>query len=163
MLIVLSALLLAETVVLWYLPVVIVTSNIGYMLLIWLAIIVYIGAMSVRFVVWSLLGKEVITLENGVLTKEMRGLLFSKPKQYDMQYITEFCVNDVDMKGLYWLQGPGVPGNSETGSIVFEYGMQYVYLARTLDYPEALELAEQMNNWLNGADAHTLPIQQDNP
>lgn len=93
------------------------------------------GLFVMRIFFWMLLGKEVITLGQGRLTINKKGLLFSKPKTYDINEVKGLRVQETATIGGYTTTSRrSVLMNN--GTIQFDYGM------KTIKFGNGLEVAE---------------------
>ena len=93
------------------------------------------GYFVIKNYIWSLAGKEVIIAGHGELTIKKSGLLFSKPKTYNLNESKNFRVKDESNANIsYWGRRSSLytwPDNS--GKIYFDYGLMSVSFASEID------------------------------
>jgi hypothetical protein len=102
-------------------------------MLIWVAVITFVG----RVVWWMIAGKEIIEVDGKVLQIRQQGLLFSKPKMYDLAECRSFRTVDNTIANIFpfavrtSLFNPGA-----TGTVAFDYGMKTIKFAEGIDEAE---------------------------
>ncbi|MDJ1466334.1 hypothetical protein QNI19_21540 [Cytophagaceae bacterium DM2B3-1] len=104
----------------------------------WLAGWTIGGLSAIRTLVWMGIGKEIITLEQGVITIRRKGLLLAKAKAYYLNEAKHFQVLHPDTEPdnkLGRLQNPFEAYNA--GMIRFDYGMETVKFAENIHEAEA--------------------------
>jgi hypothetical protein len=106
-------------------------------LIAWLSIWTIGGISAIRMLLWSMLGKEIITIGQGILTLSATGDLFAKAKLYALQDIRNLRVQDpvygeAEVKSRF---NPTSPKG--IGTIRFDYGLQTVNFASGIDEAEA--------------------------
>jgi len=107
-------------------------------ILFWLIAWTVGGFFAFRTLLWTFKGKEIVTVGQGRLTIDKKGVLFYKPKTYDLNEVRNVRVQD---------ENPGFnsPFGRRTdfgtfnsgGTIRFDYGLQTVKFASGIDEAEA--------------------------
>lgn len=123
-----------------------VHAAIGIFMFAWLGAWTAGGFFAFSVFWWMLQGKEVITLGQGRLTVEKRGLLFYKPKTYDLNEVKKVRVSPNEFAGWYGLRGAHYLGYFNTGIIRFDYGLKTVNIAGGIDEAEARYILEQLRS-----------------
>lgn len=102
----------------------------------WLAWMGFIFLNIFRVWLWTLIGKEQIEVEKGVLSIKRRGDFFSLSASYDLNEANYFRAeeNNGNQKSSLWNNYRA--GNAATGTICFKYG------AKTIKFGEDLSEAE---------------------
>jgi hypothetical protein len=103
-------------------------------LLFWGAAVTFVG----RMLWWMIAGKEVIEIDHNILQITQKGLLFSKPKVYDIKECRDFRSIDnpftnafpLMIKSFFFSMG------ANTGTIAFDYGMKTIKFAGAIDEAE---------------------------
>lgn len=100
------------------------------------------GAAAVRLLVWTLKGKEVITVTRGLLTLEKKGFLMGAPKMYDLEKATHFRVEDkyANVNSPVNVRQFDLSGIIGGGTICFNYGMGTIKFAAGMEGVEAESL-----------------------
>jgi hypothetical protein len=103
-------------------------------LLFWGAAITFVG----RMLGWMIAGKEIIEVDCNMLKITQKGLLFSKPKIYDIKECREFRSIDNSITNAF----PMVIKSSifglgaSAGTIAFDYGMKTIIFDGAIDEDE---------------------------
>jgi len=96
------------------------------------------GFFAFKTFLWNLKGKEVINFGQGYLSIEKKGMLFSKPKTYDLKEMKKIRVQEDNNDNGFW---GGQRNNFGTfnsnGTLRFDYGLQTVKFASGIDEAEA--------------------------
>ena len=104
----------------------------------WLAAWTVGGFFAFRFFLWNLFGKEIVTLGQGELKIEKKGVPFSKSKSYDLKEAKNFrVVDEPNNSGFGTFQKRDFSGLNNGGIIRFDYGMQTVKFGGGIDEAEA--------------------------
>lgn len=117
----------------------------GLFLLFWLGGWTVGGFFAIRTFFWNLRGREVITVESGLLTVDMKGALFVKTKTYDLNEAKCFRVQEDEASAWGNRRNNSLAINNG-GTIRFDYGMQTVKFAGGIDEAEAKMLLRQLKN-----------------
>ena len=97
------------------------------------------GLGVIYFLVWSLFGKEIITIGNGLLTISKKGAMFSKAKSYELGFISNMLAKELP---LYSQSRNTLMSILNRGTICFEYGMKTIRFGDALDEAEARHIIE---------------------
>jgi hypothetical protein len=110
----------------------------GLFILVWLALWTIGGFFAFRLFIWNIMGKEVISIGQGQLTVAKKGMLFFKPKTYDLNEVRNIrAVEDNSGYGNPWgIRMTSFGGFTSSGTIRFDYGLQSVKFAFGLDEAE---------------------------
>jgi hypothetical protein len=108
-------------------------------LIVWTTMWTLGGCAVIYYLVWSLFGKEIITVGNGLLTITKKGAMFSKPKNYDLAYISNMIAKE---QPLYTQGRNNFRTMMNRGTICFEYGMKTIRFGDALDEAEARHIIE---------------------
>src|ERR1700754_4212659 len=100
----------------------------GLFILVWLILWTLGGAFALRMFIWNISGKEIISIGQGQLTVAKKGLLFFKPKTYDLNEVKNIrAIEENNGFGNPWGIRPASLGSfASTGTIRFDYGLQSV-------------------------------------
>jgi hypothetical protein len=97
-----------------------------FVLLIWGAAITFVS----RMLWWVIAGKEIIDIDHHTLQITQKGLLFSKPKIYDIKECRDF--RTIDNSFLYafpmMIKASVFNTVASAGTIAFDYGMKTINL-----------------------------------
>jgi hypothetical protein len=110
----------------------------------WLAFM----TIPLRVFLWTVMGKEIISFENDVLTIDKKWLLFYKAKSYDLNEAVNFRVQEDPLTGImpFGMRPFGVFRMGNSGTIRFDYGFQTIKFADSLDEAEANYILETLKN-----------------
>lgn len=86
---------------------------------------------------WYIIGKEVITIERGILTLKKVGAPFARTKSYAIADTGNF--RTVETNNSFWNRNKKAPYR-EDGAIIFDYGMKSKEFGMGIDEPEAIYL-----------------------
>ena len=115
-------------------------------LLVWLLLWTAAGLFIARIVWWQLLGYELVTVSNGTLMLAKSGLLFHRPKTYDLSEVRHLRVQEDAIAAFFGgfasYRSFGAFGDS--GSLRFDYGLKTVKFGVGLDEAEARYLIERL-------------------
>ncbi len=92
-----------------------------------------------RVFLWTVMGKEILTFEAGVLTLEKKWLLFYKPKSYDLNEARNFRVQEDPLTGImpFGMRPFGIFRMGNSGTMRFDYGFQTIKFGDSIDEAEA--------------------------
>lgn len=102
-----------------------------------LAALGYSIITSLLSLLWYIMGKEVVTIERGVLTLKKVGAPFARTKSYTIADTGNFRTIETD--NSFWSQNKTAPYR-RAGAIVFDYGMKSKNFGMSIDEPEAIYL-----------------------
>lgn len=115
-------------------------SPAGFFIVFWVVAWTAGGFMAFRFFLWSVAGKEIVTIGQGTMMIEKKGALLAKPKTYDLKEVKNIRVQEdiPDYMGPFG----GFPRSGfgklySGGTIRFDYGLQTVKFAGGIDEAEA--------------------------
>jgi len=118
-----------------------------YFLIIWLCGWTVGGFFALRTFWWMLMGKEVISLGQGVLTVDKRGALFYKLKSYDLHEAKNFrAQEDYLSSGPFGNTQANIFNLDKKGTIKFDYGMQTIKFGYGLDEAEGNFILEKLRS-----------------
>ena len=95
------------------------------------------GVSAVRMLLWSIWGREIITVGQGILTLAATGSLFGKPKSYSLQDVRYLRVQDPAYGEAETARRFNLTNPKGAGTIRFDYGLQTVDFASGIDEAEA--------------------------
>ena len=106
------------------------------------------GLFAFRTFWWLLMGKEVISIDQGALTIDKRGALFYKAKTYDLHEAKNFRAQEEYVPvGPFGNRGmTNVFNMKNNGTIKFDYGLQTVKFAGSIDEAEANFILEKLRS-----------------
>lgn len=114
-------------------------------LLFWLIAWTAGGFFAFRTFLWMIVGKEIISLERGMLTVDKKGALLAKPKTYEIKEIKNIRINDTQSNnglwGNYQTNSMGIAAN---GTIKFDYGLKTIRMADGISEAEANFIIEKL-------------------
>lgn len=87
---------------------------------------------------WFIIGKEVVTIDRGILTIKKVGAIFARTKSYSLADAANFRTVATNTDGI-WGRRNNIAYN-EPGAIVFDYGMKSKNFGMGIDEPEAIYL-----------------------
>ena len=114
-------------------------------MLAWLGAWTVGGLFALSMFWWMIQGKEVITVGQGQMTLEKRGLLFYKPRTFDLNEVKNVRLSPID-PGMYGRRNTHLMGYFNTGNICFDYGLKTIYIANGIDEAEAKHILEQLKS-----------------
>ncbi len=100
--------------------------------------------MAFRFFLWNLTGREIITIEQGVLKIERKGDLLGRTKTYDLNEVKNIRAQDDIMDYNNRFYGGRRRGFYAGGTIRFDYGLRTVKFAAGIDLAEAKFILEKL-------------------
>jgi hypothetical protein len=110
----------------------------NFFLLFWLVGWSLGGFVVINILIWYLIGKEIITIGNGEISIEKKGLLFFKKKIYDLNQVKKFRVQeDFNLKSSFIGRRNVVTAYANTGAIRFDYGMKTIKFGMEIEEVEA--------------------------
>jgi hypothetical protein len=102
--------------------------------------------IPLRIFLWNATGKELITVEPGVLTIDKKHLLFYKAKTYDLTEARNFRVQEDPIASI--MPSGMTPFRmlrmTNSGTIKFDYGMQTIKFGEGVDEAEANFILEKL-------------------
>lgn len=115
-------------------------------LLVWVLFWTAGGLFILRIVWWQLRGHELITVGNGLLTLAKRGLLFHRPKTYDLSEVRHLRAQEDPLAGVFGGFAPfrNFGAFGDAGSLRFDYGLKTVKFGAGLDEAEARYLLQRL-------------------
>ena len=116
-------------------------------LLFWLCGWTIGGAVVIGLLLWNLIGKEVVTLEHGVLTIAKQLGPVGLPKRYDLSHARDARVAPLPVRsGRRHYRGTGWPGfGAVLSGIAFDYGARTFHFGADLDEAEAKYLLDLLH------------------
>lgn len=116
-------------------------------LLVWLVFWAAAGLFIMRIVWWQLRGHELITVSNGTLTLAKSGLLFHRPKTYDLSEVRYLRVQEDPLAAFFggFASYRSFGAFGDAGSLRFDYGLKTVKLGVSLDEAEARYLIQRLH------------------
>ena len=116
-------------------------------LLFWLCGWTIGGAVVIGLLLWNLIGKEVVTLEHGVLTIAKQLGPVGLPKRYDLSHVRDARVAPPPVRsGRRQYRGTGWPGfGAVLSGIAFDYGARTFHFGADLDEAEAKYLLDLLH------------------
>ena len=121
-------------------------DSVNSFILIWLAGWTVGGFVVFKILLWNLMGKEILTFEQGQLTINRVGSLFFKPKVYDLNEVKNIRIlqnlNNYPQWGRRNSFGPFDIG----GTIAFDYGLKTIKFGAKLEEPEAKHILQLLRN-----------------
>jgi hypothetical protein len=118
-------------------------NPISLFMLIWLIGWTVGGFFAFRILLWNLTGKEIITVGQGVLKIDKRGVLIFKAKTYDLNEVKKIRVQDENI-GFGPFGRRNDFGYMGGGTIRFDYGLRSVKFASSIDEAEARSIIEKL-------------------
>lgn len=142
---------ISEVVVSFLVITSIIKGSPNWFVIFWLGFWSFGGVNVFQGLMWSLIGKELITIRLGRLTLDRAGLLFSKSKVYDLKEVRNIRVQLLDNNQSARRLGTLKIG--ENGIIRFDYGLMTVGFGGDLDEAEAnyiIEILKRKNLLTDG-------------
>lgn len=105
------------------------------------------GFFVVRIWLWNIMGKEVITFSQGVLTLDKKNLIFYKTKAYSLADAKNFRVQEdpvTTMMPFGMMRSGNLWRLSNTGTLRFDYGMETKKFAAGIDEAEAFYILQRL-------------------
>ena len=114
------------------------------MLCFWAAVMI----IPIRIFLWNVIGKEIIHIEQGVITLDKKGLLFYKTKSYDLNEARNFRAQEDTsiMMTPFGIRPSGFFKMNSSGTIRFDYGLQTVRFANNMDEVEANFILQKLRD-----------------
>ncbi len=107
-------------------------------LTIWLFAWVFALLAVLSTLLWYIMGKELITIDRGILTIKKAGAIFTRTKSYTIADTANFRIVATNTDGI-WGRRNAIAYNAP-GTIVFDYGMKSKNFGMGIDEPEAIYL-----------------------
>ncbi|HPS46024.1 MAG TPA: hypothetical protein PKZ21_02545 [Bacteroidales bacterium] len=115
-------------------------------LLVWITAWTLGGLFVFLVIIWSLLGREIIIVENGILTIQ-KGFLTLPiiKKKYDISLIKNMELSLTEDLNTFWTKNNNNPNKINLlaisgGKICFDYGLKTIRFASSIDNAEARSL-----------------------
>jgi len=104
------------------------------------------GFFVFRTLLWNAIGKEVITISQGIMTIDRKGVIFYKAKSYDLSEARNFRVQEDPATSImpYGMSPLRTWRMGNTGTIRFDYGMKTVKFGEGVDEAEGSYLLEKL-------------------
>ncbi len=120
----------------------------GFFILFWLIGWTVGGFFALRMFLWNLKGQEIITVGQGILSIDKKGILFYKPKVFDLNEVKNIRVQEDNLGygGLFGGRRNDFGGFNLSGTIRFDYGLQTVKFAGGLDEAEAKSIIQKLKD-----------------
>lgn len=118
----------------------------GLFILFWLIAWTVAGFFVFRAFLWMLKGKEIITVGQGRLSIARKGVLFSRPKVYDLNEVKNLRVQEdkTDIGEIFSGRRSDLGPFKLGGKIRFEYGLKTVKIANGIDEAEARFIIDKL-------------------
>ncbi len=107
---------------------------VGVFLFVWLSGWSAGGYFALKYLLWMIRGREIITIENGLLSIQKKGSVGDKKKTYDLNEATGFRVTQRVEIGYYRSKSVNL---IQSGIIAFDYGMKTINFGENIDEAEA--------------------------
>jgi len=106
------------------------------------------GVFAFRTFLWSLIGKEVITVGQGAITVDKKNALFYKAKTYDLHEAKNFrAEEEPGSNDLFGQNRSRTFFNlKNSGTIRFDYGMETIKFADSIYEPEANFILQKLRS-----------------
>lgn len=108
----------------------------GFFILFWLILWTIGGFFAFRSFLWNLIGKEIITVGQGQLTIDRKGILFFKPRVYDLNEVKNIRAQDSISYG-----GLG-RGSNNFGTFNLKHTLRFDYGLKTIEFAGDIDEAE---------------------
>lgn len=120
----------------------------GIVLLLMLCFCAAIMIIPLRIFLWSVMGKEIISVEQGAITLDKKHLLFYKAKSYDLNEARNFRVQEDNsiMLTPFGIRPSSLMKIGNSGIIKFDYGLQTLRFADGIDEAEANYLLQKLRD-----------------
>lgn len=120
-------------------------GGVNIFLFVWLGAWTIGGFFALSMFWWMIRGREVITIGQGQLTLEKRGLLFYRPKTYDLNEVKNVRISPAE-SAMYGGRNIHLMGYFNTGIIRFDYGLKTIHIANGIDEAEAKFILERLKS-----------------
>jgi hypothetical protein len=126
--------------------------------LIWLLGWTVGGVFVFRNLLWNLLGKEFIAIDSDTLMIEKKGLLFSKPEQYETSKVENLRI-EIDKGGYVgqFVLSKSLLNTVSDGIIRFEFGPKTVKFAGSISRADARSILQEMKAHGYLSESHFIP------
>ena len=113
------------------------------------------GLFVFRSLLWNLYGKEFIAINQHTLIVEKKGLLLSKPKEYDTSRVRDVRVQQDrgGYVGQFVIRKNLLDAGSD-GIIRFDYGQQTVKFAGSIKKADAIAIIQEMKEQRYLTESH---------
>jgi hypothetical protein len=117
-------------------------------LIVWLIGWTVGGLLALRFFLWILKGKEIITVGQGRLVIDKKGMLLYKPKTYDLNEVKNIRVQEDnhDNGGFLGRRSNNFGTINSGETIKFDYGLKTIKIAGGLDEAEARFIIQKLKD-----------------
>ncbi len=124
-------------------------------LVLWLTFWILGGGWAMLTILWMLVGKEIVTVERGLLIVRLEVLGFGRTRQYSVPEMRDLRTREPPRaSGGRALQAP--QPSFKTGTIAFDYGARTYGFGLGLEQGEAKEVLRQLIPDLRAAGAQGL-------
>ncbi|MCU0437256.1 MAG: hypothetical protein MUC49_05030 [Raineya sp.] len=113
-------------------------------ILFWLCLWTLIGFFTLKLLLWNAIGKEIITFRKESFMIRKKGLLFSKPKNYDTHEVKNIKIQEEESTSNKFLLSRNLAFYHTNGTIRFNYGSQNVKFGDGIDESEAHFILEKL-------------------
>lgn len=119
------------------------------LLSIFLLVLLWFVFSVLRLFVWTLIGKEIITIGQGQLTIYMKGALLYKPQVFVLNDVRNLRVqkDSVEFLGLKIDRSHNLSSSRKHCKIMFDYGNQIVKFALDLNDWESEYILSKLKEW----------------
>jgi hypothetical protein len=116
--------------------------------LIWITFWTFGGVMAFKSLLWNLIGKEIITVDQVSLTIDKKGALLFKKRMYDINQVKSIRVQEDDTSndGFFSRRRTDFGFAAYEGTIRFDYGLKTIKFAVEIDEAEAKFIIEELKN-----------------
>ena len=106
------------------------------------------GFFAFRTWLWNIIGKEIITISQGVMTIDRKGVIFYKAKSYDLNEARNFRAQEDPVTSImpYGMSPYRTWRMGNTGTIKFDYGMKTVKFGEGVDEAEGSYLLQKLRD-----------------
>ncbi len=126
-----------------------VTQSVNFFILFWLIGWTIGGVFALLIILWQLIGKEIVRIEEGILTVERSIMGIGRKKKYKIEFIKNMDI--VPMSG-FRIEEENNRRNilgAQRGQIKFDYGMKTVKFASNIEEAEAKMIIEKLRQNYN--------------
>jgi hypothetical protein len=109
----------------------------------WLALWTLGGAFALFTLVWTMFGRERVTVTEQYLDLRREALMFGRGRRYDLSNVKDLRVRPAQ-SATVWLAGGGQFQSFGGGLIAFDYGARTVRFGASLDEAEAKQIVAQL-------------------
>jgi len=113
-------------------------------LLLWLAVWMLGGIFAAVALIWTLSGRERVTLTDQYLDVRREALGFGRSRRYDLTSVKDLRVSLLPSSTMSWGNGAHSWNYSGAGAIAFDYGAKTVRFGASIDEAEAKQIVTQL-------------------